>query len=268
MKLLFTTAVTTFKVINAQSPDLAGSEKSAPLNPIMALGRNIASTRNMIHELAEQSDNPLGVFTLDNTMADGKIYPRFLIRRHGCWCNYEGCDGEDNCTQGVAPRVNNWWGMPHKTALDSNCHKMFNAHKCLAQEIPGCTNMRLRYKYRFNSDGNGSIECRADKNDACQQALCKIDKEFAEELVTMARDNPTEVLSWKTKHYFEEDQDFEDNCPRQVHTRSNFDGGECCGLTLNRSFYKSIPTMQECCAEKDSDGNVITEEVRSIGMCV
>jgi len=267
-KLLLTTTVTT--LVNSQSQDLFGTEKTAPSNPIMDLGRNIASTRNMIHELAEQTENPIGVFTLDNDehISGTKVYPRWLIRRHGCWCSYEGCDGEDHCTQGVAPRVKDFWGMPHKTALDSNCHKMFNAHKCLAREIPGCTNMRLKYRYKFYSEGNGQIECLAKKNDECQQKLCEIDAEFASELVSMARDNPSEILSWKNNYNYEEDADFEANCPRQPHNPSQYDGGECCGLSLNRSFYKAIPTLQECCVETDGSGNVIAEEVRAIGMCV
>merc|ERR1712187_583354 len=106
----------------------------------------------MVHELAEESDYPINVFTLDQSMPNGLVYPRFLIRRHGCWCNYDGCSDSKGCPQGVAPRVNNYWGMPHLTPLDKNCHRMFNAHKCLKQELPQCTNLRVKYKYKFHPE--------------------------------------------------------------------------------------------------------------------
>lgn len=271
--LSITLTLTNIAQTYSQSPDLFGSDKlpkspNCPPGQLCPQVRHMSNTRNMVFELAEETDNPLGVFTQDQTMPGGLVYPRFLLRRHGCWCNYDGCDGQAGCTQGIAPRVSDYWGMPHKTELDRNCHKMFNAHKCIVREIPGCTDMRTKYKYRFNSSGNGSIECREDKNNDCEQALCLIDKEFAENLVNMARDDPEEVKSWPTEYWYDEDADFEANCPRKQRTRNVVDGGECCGLHLERSYYKSIPTMSECCAEQNGSGDIVSETVRPIGLCV
>lgn len=270
MKLLYT-----LSLISVKASDLMGTDQNSESTTTEAPSdgpsvRHIGSTRNMIYELSELNSNPLNFFS-SKPNQPGLVYPRDLIKNHGCYCHYEGCDGTHGldttrqCTKGISPRISDYFGMPFKTPLDKNCHKMHRAHTCLQSELQECNDMRRNYGWRME---NGEIYCNEKRNDNCQQALCKIDKQFAESVVEMVRSDPDEVRSWLDNFDFVDVEDFNQECPRPPKVPQPLDSeGECCGLGIERAFYRRIPALSECCIEKDSNGDVMSEEVRPLGMC-
>lgn len=270
MKLKLAISATLLKHAASDSGLVGAPNLDAPeCPPGQPCPRHIASARDMIHDLAELGDSPLGLFA--HKPAPDKVVPRDMIRNHGCYCYYEGCSGESECrlvTKGIAPRVSDYQGVEYKTKLDKMCHQMHKSHTCLQQEMGDCQNMRQNYRWKI---ADGAIECTHKKNTACQVALCEIDKEFAEKVVTQARADQEEVRHWYFGGFrYDSIDDYEASCPRPNNgPRSpiNKEDGECCGLGLERAFYRRIPLASDCCQETDAQGNVFAETVRPIGMC-
>lgn len=248
-----------------------GEDSGEQLFNITDMNRHMGTRRNMIYKLAEEGDSPLGVFSDENDKSNsqGRIYPRQLIKRHGCYCHYKGCrDGNTDrkCRLSFQPKLEDWRGVPILSDLDQQCFNMIKSHNCVRKEISECDDMRINYHWKFQG---GNINCQNDKNDQCQQSLCTIDKEFAESVVGLVRSNPSIVSDWQSLET-ENQEEYDAICPKpdmgNIGTPFG-DDGECCGLGLTRALYKRIPTMSQCCQQKDVEGNVVSESVTPLGMC-
>merc|ERR1712004_163935 len=108
--------------------------------------------------------------------------------------------------------------------------------------MPNCTNMRQNYKWQII---NNQVNCEHKKNNPCQVALCKIDKEFAERMVSWARADKDEVLSWYEGYPFtyKTIEEFNAECVRPTRSKPMpLDSeGQCCGVGIDRAFYRRIP---------------------------